>query len=64
MKQYQGVRKLVSAIAACAVLLGGAIQSAQACTGITLIAADLSVVRARTMEFGIDLGSEVIMVPR
>ncbi|MEG3438986.1 choloylglycine hydrolase family protein [Pannus brasiliensis CCIBt3594] len=33
------------------------------CTGIRLIAADGTVVHARTMEFGVDLRSEVIVVP-
>ena len=37
---------------------------AQACTGIRLIAEDGSVVCARTLEFGIDLDSSVIVVPR
>ena len=36
----------------------------QACTGIRLMADDGTVVCARTLEFGIDLESEVIMVPR
>jgi choloylglycine hydrolase len=35
-----------------------------ACTGITLIAADGSVVRGRTMEFGEPLESDVILIPR
>jgi choloylglycine hydrolase len=34
------------------------------CTGIRLIAADGNVVHARTLEFGIDLKSDVILVPR
>ena len=34
------------------------------CTGITLIAADLSVIHARTLEFAIDIESDVIVVPR
>ncbi|KLU06376.1 Choloylglycine hydrolase [Rhodopirellula islandica] len=38
--------------------------SASACTGITIRPADGSVVFARTMEFGIDLRSNVIIVPR
>src|ERR1700756_2212259 len=41
-----------------------AVPPAQACTGIELIAVDGSVVHARTLEFGIDLKSNVIMVPR
>lgn len=39
-------------------------QAADACTGIRLIAANGTVIRGRTMEFGIDLESEVIVVPR
>lgn len=50
--------------AICALLLAGASQPAQACTGIRLIAADGTVVHARTDEFGVDTKSEVIMVPR
>lgn len=42
-------------------LLGNA---AHACTGIRLIAEDGTVVYARTMEFGNDLHSDVLMVPR
>lgn len=36
----------------------------QACTGIRLIAADGSVVYARTLEFNVDLDSNVIVIPR
>ena len=36
----------------------------QACTGIRLIATDGSVVHARTLEFGLDLGSDVLVIPR
>ncbi len=36
----------------------------QACTGIKLVAGDGTVVYARTLEFGIDLDSNVLMVPR
>jgi choloylglycine hydrolase len=39
-------------------------QTAQACTGILLTAADGTVVHARTLEFAIDLRSDVILVPR
>src|SRR5438874_6965582 len=35
-----------------------------ACTGIRLIAEDGTVIHARTMEFAIDIHSDVIMVPR
>jgi choloylglycine hydrolase len=40
------------------------VVSTAACTGITLIAADGSVVRGRTMEFGHPLDSNVILIPR
>jgi choloylglycine hydrolase len=36
---------------------------AQACTGIRLVAKDGGVVAARTLEFGLDLHSEVMVVP-
>src|SRR5271169_147417 len=39
-------------------------QAADACTGIRLTAADGTVVHARTLEFGMDIHSNVIMVPR
>jgi choloylglycine hydrolase len=45
-------------------LLGSAAQPVYACTGIRLTATDGTVVRARTLEFGVDLQSDVIMVPR
>ena len=37
---------------------------AEACTGIRIVAADSSVIRGRTMEFGVDTQSNVILVPR
>ena len=40
------------------------VNTAHACTGIRLIAEDGTVVHARTMEFAIDIHSDVIMVPR
>lgn len=58
------VRKAVSTVGACALLLSSAVQPVQACTGIRLIAADGTVVHARTMEFAIDIHSDVMMVPR
>ncbi len=39
-------------------------NSARACTGIRLIAGDGSVVPARTMEFAIDIHSEIMVSPR
>src|SRR5262245_9167607 len=64
MSKHPTARKVVAAIGACALLLSSAAQSVQACTGIRLMAADGAVVHARTLEFGIDLQSEVMMVPR
>jgi len=39
-------------------------KAVQACTGIRLIAADGTVVYARTLEFALDLESEILAVPR
>ncbi len=36
---------------------------AQACTGIRLVAKDGGVIAARTLEFGVDLHSDVLVVP-
>jgi choloylglycine hydrolase len=53
-------RKLVVAV-----VVGGLAPApaTQACTGIQLIAKDGGVVAARTLEFGIDLRSDVLVVP-
>jgi choloylglycine hydrolase len=61
---YPILRKLVSSAIAGVLLLGVAAQAAQACTGIRIVAEDGTVVRGRTMEFAIDIHSDVIMVPR
>jgi choloylglycine hydrolase len=55
------VQKLVAIVAAGALFLSSA---AEACTGIRLIAADGTVVHARTLEFAIDLESEILVSPR
>ena len=47
---------IVAAALACAPI-------AQACTGIQLVAKDGGVVAARTLEFGFDLKSNVMIVP-
>ncbi len=54
------------AAAACAVVgLGSAwLSAAQGCTGICIRAEDGSIVYARTLEFGIDLDSQVLFLPR
>src|SRR5947199_258080 len=55
------IRKtLITAAAICSLLA----PTAHACTGIRLIAEDGTVIHARTMEFAIDIHSDVIMVPR
>jgi len=64
MAQYQNVRKIVSSAIAAALLLGGVQRPVEACTGIRLTAEDGTAVHARTLEFAIDLHSDVIMVPR
>ncbi|WP_036258332.1 linear amide C-N hydrolase [Methylocapsa aurea] len=60
----QSLRKVVSAIGAAALLLSGAAQPLEACTGIRLTSQDGAVVHARTLEFGIDMQSELMIVPR
>ncbi len=57
-------RKVASLLGAFAALLSGAIQPVEACTGIRLSAGDGTVVQARTLEFAIDIHSDVLMVPR
>src|SRR5712692_11741898 len=55
------IRKaLIAAAATCSLLA----PTVQACTGIRLIAEDGTVVHARTMEFAIDIHSDVMMIPR
>jgi choloylglycine hydrolase len=39
------------------------VPAAQACTGIRLVAKDGGVIAARTLEFGVDLHSNVLVVP-
>ena len=53
-------RSLLIAILAAALSF---VPAAQACTGIRLVAKDGGVVAARTLEFGFDLHSEVMVVP-
>ena len=64
MKGSRMAWKVLSVFIGCALLLSIGFQSAQACTGIRLIAADGTVVYARTLEFAVDIHSDVIMVPR
>lgn len=53
--------KLAAMISAGALFLS---SGAEACTGIRLIAADGTVVHARTLEFAVEVHSEVIVSPR
>src|SRR5579863_4834413 len=54
------VRALLAGLVAAAL---GFATLAQACTGIRLIAKDGAVIAARTLEFGFDLHSQVLVVP-
>ncbi len=64
MKRIQLSKWFTGATAALTLVMGGLVPPAQACTGLRLTAEDGTVVHARTLEFGVDLGSDVIMVPR
>src|ERR1700720_4333405 len=64
MLKRQILHKIASTIGICAMLLSSAVHPAQACTGIRLTAQDGTVVHARTLEFGIDIHSDVLVVPR
>jgi choloylglycine hydrolase len=64
MLKRQILHKSASTIGICAMLLSSAVHPAQACTGIRLTAQDGTVVPARTLEFGIDIHSDVLVVPR
>ena len=55
-------KRVLSLVAIAALSVG--FTSADACTGITLTAKDGAVVHARTLEFAVDLGSNVLVVPR
>src|SRR6478735_3090601 len=64
MNVRKPLRGLASALSTSAFIASLAAHPALACTGIRLVAADGSVVDARTMEFAIDIQSKVTMVPR
>ncbi len=59
--KFKTKMRTVAFLVSCA---AGFAPIAQACTGITLTAADGNVVRARTMEFNVELDSAVIVIPR
>jgi choloylglycine hydrolase len=58
-----GMRWIRSVLLAGLMVLA-AVGHTLACTGITLVAADGSVVRGRTLEFGRPMDSDVILIPR
>jgi choloylglycine hydrolase len=65
MVQRSISRRVVGLAAACALMLSTAAQSVLACTGVTLTAADGSVVFGRTLEWGaFDLHSRLAVIPR
>ena len=55
------IRKALITAATICSLFGPTVQ---ACTGLRLSAEDGTVIHARTMEFAIDIHSDVMMVPR
>jgi choloylglycine hydrolase len=57
------MRRWLPIVFVCATVIFISWQAARACTGIRLIATDGTVVVARTMEFGTDLGSKVAVFP-
>lgn len=61
MSKCSSIRKFAAIVACSALLLS---PVAEACTGIKLIAEDGAVIHARTLEFGIDLDSDILMIPR
>lgn len=61
--QLRAISRALLATAAGLIVLATA-PLAEACTGIRTKAADGSVVHARTLEFGIDLASDVLVIPR
>ncbi len=64
MSTYQRAKKLSSISVAIALFASSVIAPAQACTGIRLNAMDGTVIHARTMEFAVDIHSDVIVIPR
>ena len=61
---HRSARTFVATVSACALMLASAADLAQACTGIRPISADGAVIPARTMEFAIDIHSDLMMAPR
>jgi choloylglycine hydrolase len=64
MAMWRMLKNAVAAAGAGALVICSVFEPAMACTGIRLVAKDGSVVHARTLEFAIELHSEIMMVPR
>jgi len=64
MTRNRITRKVFSDLATCSLVLVGAAHPVHSCTGTQLTAADGAVVHARTLEFAVDLQSNVVVVPR
>jgi choloylglycine hydrolase len=64
MRLSAGARRSAAILIATSFLFSCMVQTASACTGISLTAEDGSVIHARTMEFAIDIHSDVIVIPR
>ncbi|HMD02749.1 MAG TPA: choloylglycine hydrolase family protein [Candidatus Baltobacteraceae bacterium] len=64
MTRLHIARRLSGLALSVALTAGVADLPAAACTGISLVAQDGTVVHARTMEFAIDIHSDMLMVPR
>ncbi len=64
MTRHRILKHLAIATTAFALIIGSAGRSLFACTGIRLTAEDGSVVHARTLEFAVEIHSDVIVVPR
>ena len=56
--------QLLAVAVTIAVLIGSSIPSASACTGIRIQPQDGSVIVARTLEFAVDLQSNILVIPR
>jgi choloylglycine hydrolase len=63
MGKYFRLRSGLSLVLASCAAAGAGLH-AWACTGITVRARDGAIIFARTLEFGVDLQSSVIVIPR
>src|SRR5271167_4964548 len=54
----------IAALLGILALTSGGLSTSPACTGITIKPKDGSIIFARTLEFGMDLKSNILVVPR